>query len=62
MKAIRARARCGPGSLAFEDGKDIVIPEKKKDGPMTIDPAILSVPFVTGETLDVDGVAHVGHW
>src|SRR5262245_37872364 len=29
---------------------------------MTIDPATLSVPFVTGETLHVDGGAHADHW
>ena len=29
---------------------------------MNIEPAILSVPFVTGETLHVDGGAHAGHW
>ena len=29
---------------------------------MNIEPAILSVPFVTGETLHVDGGAHADHW
>jgi hypothetical protein len=29
---------------------------------MNIDPAILEVPFLTGETPPFAGAAHAGHW